>query len=316
MLILSVAMRRIVVTGATSMIGVSLINAALNEDQELEKVYAVSRPESEKTNRLPVDDRIKLVACDIAEYDSLSSLINDKCDCFFHLAWPRTATYDESISDITDKCGNLNAVLQAVSAAKALGCKKFVGAGGQSEYGVSNGSLSPDSPCFPVRADGIIKLAAGQLSRLCCEKAGLDWIWMRVFSAYGKYDRMNSMVMSTISKLKKGEHCSFTSCGQMWEYTNADDIGRGFYLAGEKAEGSKIYCVGLGQAKPLREYIETIRDIVAPEAELGFGEIPYPENPVMYLCADNRSLMKDTGWKPQISFEDGIREINREFENL
>lgn len=62
-------------------------------------------------------------------------------------------------------------------------------------------------------------------------------------------------------------------------------------------------------AKPLKEYIEKIRDIVSPNAELGFGELKYPENPVMNLCANIKQLQCDTGWKPEVEFEVGIKKI-------
>lgn len=44
-------MKRIVITGATSMIGIALISKAL-QSNEIKKVYAVVRPGSEKMNRL------------------------------------------------------------------------------------------------------------------------------------------------------------------------------------------------------------------------------------------------------------------------
>ena len=50
-----------------------------------------------------------------------------------------------------------------------------------------------------------------------------------------------------------------------------------------------------------------MRDAINPEAKLGVGEVPYGPKQVMYLCADIDELKKDTGFEPQISFEDGIR---------
>ena len=44
----------------------------------------------------------------------------------------------------------------------------------------------------------------------------------------------------------------------------------------------------------------------APGAEIGFGEIPYQEKQVMYLCADISDLEKDTGFAPRVTFAEGI----------
>ena len=59
--------------------------------------------------------------------------------------------------------------------------------------------------------------------------------------------------------------------------------------------------------RPLREYIEVIRDTVNPLAEVGIGEREYNEGQVMYLCADIDELTKDTGFVPATSFEEGIK---------
>ena len=47
-------------------------------------------------------------------------------------------------------------------------------------------------------------------------------------------------------------------------------------------------------------------DAAAPGAEIGFGEIPYQEKQVMYLCADISDLEKDTGFAPRVTFAEGI----------
>ncbi len=311
-------MERVVVTGATSMIGVALIEALMS-DPEIGVVYAVIRPGSSNIMRLPHDNRIRIIECDTKDYHQLVSLVDSPCDVFFHLAWPRTPTYEESLEEVITKSLNIQTVLYAADSALKLGCRSFVGAGSQSEYGVyGDGPLSPNSDCKPVRADGIIHLAAGQLAMnmLECSEREIACSWMRIFSVYGINDRLNSMIMTTVRRLMKGEHCAYTPAEQRWDYLYADDIGRAFYLVGKKVTGSHIYCVGSGKAKPLREYIETIRDIVSPGVAIGIGELPYPKKPVMDLCADISSLNKDTGWMPEVSFEEGITRIYNSFSNL
>lgn len=302
-------MEKIVITGATSMIGIALIKAAI-KDTSIKRIYAVVRSNSEKINRLPNDNRIKIVECDMLDYYHLPELIREKCDVFYHLAWPRTATYEEDFESVFEKSKTIQAMLNAVKAASELGCEKFVGAGSQSEYGItSKDKISPETVCCPVRADGVLHLAAGNLARILSKKFDMSCIWMRIFSVYGQYDRNNSMVASTVNRLRKGEHCSFTKAEQMWDFLNAEDAGRAFYLVGKKVSGSRVYCLGGGEARPLREYIEIIGKVVSPETDLGIGEIPYPIQPVMHLCADISALKHDTGWEPVVDFECGINRL-------
>lgn len=94
----------------------------------------------------------------------------------------------------------------------------------------------------------------------------------------------------------------------MWDYLYSKDAGKAFYLLGEKGINGKVYCIGGGEARPLKDYIEDIRNAVNPEAEIGFGEVAYGPHQVMYLCADIQDLVKDTGFAPDYKFSEGIAE--------
>jgi nucleoside-diphosphate-sugar epimerase len=115
--------------------------------------------------------------------------------------------------------------------------------------------------------------------------------------------------MSTIAKLQAGEIPPFTKGEQIWDYLYSGDAAEAFRLIGDKGVDGKIYVLGSGQARPLVQYIEQLRDVVSPGAELGIGDIPYGEKQVMYLCADISELTADTGWKPNTQFSEGIKEI-------
>lgn len=307
-------MVNIIVTGATSMVGVAIIQEAI-KNQEVGEILAVVRPNTEKLDRIPTNDKIEIIEVGFNDYEKLSEHVNSRgkagsYNVFYHLAWSRTPTYTESYSDMLLKCDSIAGVLSAVKAAKDIGCKKFVYTGGQAEYGIVNSDyIRPDTPCDPVRADGIAHLAAGKMAKILCNQFDIPFIWIRIFSVYGVNDRPDSMIKMTVKKMMNNEPCKFTKAEQIWDYLNAKDLGEAILLSGLKAKEDKVYCVGSGEARPLREYIEIIRDVVNPEMNLKFGEIPYPNNPVMRLCPDISDIVRDTGWKPRTAFEAGIREI-------
>ena len=94
----------------------------------------------------------------------------------------------------------------------------------------------------------------------------------------------------------------------MWYYLNREDAAQAFYLAWQSGRDGAVYCLGSGQAKPLREYIEAMRDEISPGIPVTFGSRPYAEKQVMYLCADITELQRDTGFAPRTEFSEGIRE--------
>jgi len=80
------------------------------------------------------------------------------------------------------------------------------------------------------------------------------------------------------------------------------------FLLAIKGHGVRIYAIGSGIARPLEEYIRIMCEKMGHSSGSDLGSIPYREKEVMYLCADINDLTKDTGWRPRISFEDGIEE--------
>ena len=50
-----------------------------------------------------------------------------------------------------------------------------------------------------------------------------------------------------------------------------------------------------------------MRDCVDSSLKIGIGDLPYNKGQVMYLCADISQLTEDTGFVPELEFEEGIR---------
>jgi nucleoside-diphosphate-sugar epimerase len=116
------------------------------------------------------------------------------------------------------------------------------------------------------------------------------------------------MVMSGINKMLDGERPQYTKGEQIWDYLYNKDAARAFRLIAEKGQDNSIYCLGSGRTRMLKDYIYAIRDAIDPSIDIGVGELDYYPNQVMHLEADISNLTKDTGFTPQYSFEEGIRE--------
>lgn len=296
-------MKKIVMTGPTGAIGVALIEQCINENIE---VYALCRKDSRRISNIPQSPLVHIIFCDLQEMSEFNDDQIKGADVFYHFGW--AATIGAGRNDMPLQIQNIQYTIDAVHLAKRLGCSVFVGAGSQAEYGRVEGKLNAEVPTFPENGYGMAKLCAGQMSRVECEKLGLKHIWTRILSIYGPYDGDATMITSTIKKLLNGQIPELTRGEQMWDYMYSKDVAKAFVALGDRGVHGKIYCLGSGQVRPLKEYIEILRDKIDVRAKLGFGEIPYAPKQVMYLCADISDLQNDTGFTPQISFEKGIQE--------
>jgi len=296
-------MKKVLITGGTGMLGTALIRYLVSKEI---RVTLISRPGSKRLDNVPKSPLVDIVECDLKNLLSLKEKLNKDYDTFFHFAWD--GTFGEQRNDMYMQNNNIKATLEAVELANHLGCKTFLGAGSQAEYGRVDGiKLSGLTPTNPETGYGIAKLCAGKMSKIVCEKYGIKHVWVRILSTYGPLDGAHTMVMSAITGMKDGGCISCTKGEQMWDYLYCEDAARALYLAAEKGKDGAVYPIGSGEARPLKEYISIIRDQIDTKRHIGFGEVPYYDKQVMYLCADIEELTNDTGFVPEISFEEGIK---------
>lgn len=295
-------MKKVIVTGASGMIGAAMTEQML---QDGISVTAVIRPNSPKRKNLIEHQNLNILECDIDNLLSLQNILGNGYDTFFHFAWD--GTYGSSRDDAYLQNRNIKDTLDAVELANAVGCSTFVGAGSQAEFGPVSGKITDTKPKNPVTGYGIAKYAACRLSRIHCEKYGIRHNWGRIVSAYGPKDNTYTMIMSSVIGMVKGERLAFTKGDQIWDYVFSEDCARAFYLIGKAGKHGKAYTIGSGKTKRLKEFIEIMRDTVNPGLEIGLGERDYYPDQVMELFADISDLTEDTGYLPKTDFEEGIK---------
>lgn len=317
-------MKRVVITGATGVVGMALINKCI--ESGIEAVVLVN-PESHRLDRIPADPHVRVIKCGLEDFsaadgeslgipvlsrdDSSVDGVDESAsesryaDVMFHLAW--SGTFGDSRNDTALQEKNCEYALDAVRLAHRIGCSVFVGAGSQAEYGRVSGTLSAETPCNPENEYGRAKLRTSSATRDLCHELGIRHVWPRILSIYGPYDGENTMVMTLIRTLLEGGKPALTAGEQMWDFLYADDVADAFFALAKHGRDGGIYPIGSGVARPLREYIEIIRDEIDPKLALGFGDVPYSDKQVMYLCADISALTRDTGFSPKVEFAEGAK---------
>ncbi|MCQ5128034.1 NAD(P)-dependent oxidoreductase [Butyricicoccus faecihominis] len=295
-------MKRIAITGATGLIGTSLIRSCIKNQIE---VLALLRPQSPRVKDLPRDNLLTIVPCALAELPTLDISAISCCDAFFHFGWE--GIYGNARNDSSLQNANIQHTLDAVELAHRLHCKVFIGAGSQAEYGRTNEMLRADTPTFPESGYGIAKLAAGGLSRLHAHQLGMKHIWCRILSVYGIGDNPFTLIQSAIAAFLKGDAGHFTAGEQLWDYLYCDDAATALLKLAESGQDGHVYPLGSGQAHPLKEYIIKIAEACDNKVSPNLGARPYGENQLMYLCADTSDLIRDIGFHPQVDFDEGIR---------
>lgn len=295
-------MKKIVITGATSFIGVHLIRELLNNKFE---IYAVVRPNSANLYRIPENDLVHVIELDMNDYDRLCEN-TEKIDAFIHLAWEGVRAPQRDNELLQRR--NYECALKALHAAFISGCKVFIGAGSQAEYGKMTGKVDETYSCSPITEYGKMKHLAFEKMKEEAEEKGIRFIWTRIFSLYGKYDYPGTLVMSAVDRMKRNEPIEMTEATQMWDYLYVVDAAKAIVHLLLSEDASGVYNLANGDVKPLRRFIEEIKVVLNSSSELKFGAIPYGEAGPIDLIPDNSKIMR-TGWFPETGFSAGIMEM-------
>lgn len=282
-----------IVTGAAGFLGANLVEELIKQNYE---VIAVVREGSSHNKRIENLENVRLVAADMSEYVLLPELIDEQAEIFYHLAW-----YGEN--QVAEQKKNIDATLNALESAKNLGCKRFVATGSQAEYGAHKELITEETTPHPFTAYGATKLSANVLSKVRAEELGIDWIWDRVFSVYGKYEPNGRMLPDMIEALRQGETFHLSSCTQNWDYIYSTDAAKAVIATGERGKSGEIYNVTTGEYHPLRYFTEMVHKEIIMKGELEYDE---NEHPKVSLQASADKIRNDTGWKPEVEFDDGI----------
>ena len=297
-------MKRAIVNGGAGFVGSALVKELIESGVD---VYVIVRPGflEKGTNKRLVGLPAHIVECDLKEVASLpSKLVTREFDVWYQLAWD--GLFGEELKDYKKQLSNVQFVMDAIKAAKEIGCTKFVGSGSISQYELQFPG-GRDNPEDKHRVYKTAKLACEYMGTCVAQDIGIEFIWPIFTNIFGAGESSPRLINSMIRRLLKGEHQSLSEGNQYYDFIYISDAARALKLIGEKGKAGRHYVLAGGHAAPLKEFLTTLRDVVAPEAELGFGEMKFNG---VYLPAELYSiseLAEDTGFVPEISFVEAIQ---------
>ena len=300
-------MKKAILTGATGFVGKWLIKILLEADVD---VTVIVRDK----NKLDMDfiDKIHIYECEYYNYDTLE-ISASKYDVFYHLAWDGVASKDKDKLDIQKR--NIDMSVNALLLAKRLECKKMIAAGTVAEYAYCERIMDFSQKQTPNDIYGAMKVSVYNILNVLSRKIGVNFIWTVLPSTFGEGRNNDNIITYTITKLLKNEKPLYGDLEQLWDFLYVREVARALWLIGDRGNGDKIYGIGSGQYRQLKDYIYTIRDIINPDMELGIGELPQMSHKAYSSCVGIYDLMKDTNFQVEIGFEQGIRNTIMYYKN-
>ncbi len=294
-------MKKILITGASGFVGRALCENLVSKGIA---VIAVVRKESN------IDDIVKLpnlsvVYTDLTEYLNLPNIISDRdIEVFYHFAWQGTS--GTLRGDYNVQLQNVKSTCDAVEACNEMGIRRFVFASSIMEYEINQLMGTEEQPGINTLYSSA-KLSADYMARAVAGKYGIEYIRGVISNIYGPGELSARLINTSLRKLLKGEHCSFSLGEQLYDFIYVDDAAEAFAKLGEKGHKNKTYYIGSQEPRKLKYFLLEMKDQVDPEIQIGLGEIPFSGQSLSYKEFDLKAVEQDTGFLPQVPFAEGIR---------
>ena len=207
---------------------------------------------------------------------------------------------------------NVTGTLNLLELCREFGIKKFVLASTSSLYGENNPlpfgeDANTDGPLSPYAAS---KKGAEALCHSHHHLYDIDTTIFRFFTVYGPAGRPDMSAFRFVKWISEGEPVTVYGDGQQSsrDYTYVDDIARGV-IAGLKPLGYEIINLGSDSPIVLIDTIRLIEELVGKKANLEHR--PFHPADVRATWADIQKAERLLGWRPQVTFRQGIMELVR-----
>ena len=170
----------------------------------------------------------------------------------------------------------------------------------------------------PVCLYAATKQAFEAIVEFYVQACAFDCTTLKLFDTYGPRDPRKKLMHLLERVAATGEAVDFSPGEQYVDLLHVDDAVRGFLVAADRllageAQGAETFALSSGRTLPLRDLLALYQRECGRVLPIRLGKRPYREREVMEPWSDGVSL---PGWKPEVSLEEGIRQVLRGTENL
>ncbi|NLE26949.1 MAG: NAD-dependent epimerase/dehydratase family protein [Clostridiaceae bacterium] len=292
-----------IVTGAMGFVGKWLVKELLQAGYQV-VVLANRKPDQAETSVNA--DRVRWILCPMDAYQSIGKSLSEegRIDFFFHFAWAGTS--GNRRGDERIQLQNIAWACDAIRLANELGCTKFIHAGSIMEYDAVNLLNGSEYIANRNHLYSIAKLTADLMCKTLAADMALSYINVIISNIYGPGDGSGRFVSSMVRKMLAHEDIALTQGTQPYDFIYAADAVKAILLAAQRGEANQSYYIGNTVQRPLRDFVLEMKKTLNSDSRLHFGAVTMKAQPLTYREFDTGRLEKDFGFKPEVSFPQGL----------
>ena len=295
-------MPRAVVTGGAGFIGSHMVDLLVDHRYSVVVIDNLVTGRAENLAQHRREPRVEFHETDMCAVARDSRLFKD-IDYVFHFG---------GIGDIVPSIerpleymrANVDGTLAILEASRHAGVRKFVYAASSSCYGLATE--------LPTTEEALIRPEYPYaLSKYLGESAALHWaqvyrlpvISIRMFNVYGPRVRTTGAYGAVFGvflaqKLHGKPYTVVGDGSQRRDFVYVTDVARAYLMAAESSQAGEVFNLGSGNPQTVNRLVEL----------MGGEVVHVPKRPGEPDCtwADIGKIQRVLGWKPEISFSQGV----------
>jgi UDP-glucuronate 4-epimerase len=320
------------ITGVAGFIGSHLAQALLAESEQvygidnLNDYYDINLKKA-RLNQLKENSNFQFQYLDLTDNLGISQLFKEeKFNCVVHLAAQAGVRYSLQNPQAYIN-SNLVGFTNILEACRHNQIQHLVFASSSSVYGANTKvpfSVS-DNVDHPVSLYAATKKANELMAHSYSHLYDLPITGLRFFTVYGPWGRPDMAYFKFVKAIEQNQPIDVFNYGKLQrDFTYIDDVVEGVVRVMQKPPQKisadinsnaryKIYNIGNNKPVELLRFIEVIELAMGKKAKKNF--LPMQPGDMTATYADVDDLMRDVGFKPSTSIEQGIEHFVRWYQN-
>jgi len=298
------------VTGGAGFIGSHLCDLLLGEGHEVSVIDNLACGRMKNIKHLAGNIHFSFHNADIRDRGIMP--LFEGIDWVFHLAG--LADIVPSIEQPEDYYStNVSGTFNILECARESSAKRFLYAASSSCYGIpDNYPTAETSPVKPEYPYALTKYMGEELVLHWRQLYKLPAVSLRLFNVYGPRSRTTGAYGAVfgvfLAQKLKGKPFTVVGDGkQTRDFTFVTDVARAFLAAAQSDVSGEVFNIGSSNHYSVNLLTELLG-----------GSVEYiPKRPGEPDCtfADITKIRKALGWRPQVSFVDGVNEMVRHIDD-
>jgi nucleoside-diphosphate-sugar epimerase len=302
------------VTGGAGFIGSHIVERLVELGHQVRVLDNLS--EGRRENLASVWDRIEFLEGDLRDWECVRRAV---CDVEYVLHQAALRSVPRSVEDpVTTTAVNVLGTVTLLQAAREAGVRRVVFASSSSVYGEAMElPLRESQPPRPISPYAVSKLAGEYYCSVFTRLYGVETVSLRYFNVFGPRQDPRSEYAAVIARFilaaLRGESLEIHGDGQQSrDFTYVENVVEATLRAAiQPGIAGEVFNVGCGRRYSVLDVKAHLERILG--RSLPARHTPPRKGDVRHTQADMSKAEQKLGYRPQISFEEGLRRTVESF---